>query len=659
MPLRQLLLAGACLLAGPATSCATEDSWWLTPQRMLQTNLREIDVAMDIPTYVAAVKDSGASVVLLNVGGIVANYPTELPFQHRNPRLQNDFVGEVIDGLHAAKIRVVARFDFSKANAALVARHPEWAQRYADGRPFPAYNEQVPVCLHSWYQQEGRYQILAEVVARYPIDGVFFNSPGFLRSDYSGQYLGRCYCEGCRDAFRAQHGAELPADDSADPALRRAYDEFTAAAARAMVAKVANFMRENAPRVMVLTSVAGNVIRRESGHPLRNWAYQEAYNERLFFADNAGRQLTNSAVNFPDFPHRHSSVGPTLTRQRMFNAMVGGGWLDFYCIGPFHQQEDHRDHERWLLPAKPVSDVGIVIDQARGSEELRGLVNILTHAHLAYDFTKLETADLARFPALLMPVLEPLTAEATAQLDAYVQAGGRLLLTGGPVPPALACLGLAQDPTPLPATQGTYFQIRPEDKTRLDRPLFAEMDLLMFTGAAWAVEPPSDGENLLRYIPPAMFGPPEKCYYTEISAHPGLIARGQAAWIPWSIGAEFQKHADPAHAAVLLGAFDSLLALPRRVELDGPAIVELHHRADAEGRFEWISLYNHGGGIDQFLDAPLPVRDLTLTLRPAATVTSARLLRAGAALDFTAQADGSIVARLPELDAFEIILFEY
>ncbi len=62
-----------CRLWSSAWAQPSQDKWWLQPQRMLQTNLREIDATMDIEKYVQEVKDFGANVVLFNVGGIVAN----------------------------------------------------------------------------------------------------------------------------------------------------------------------------------------------------------------------------------------------------------------------------------------------------------------------------------------------------------------------------------------------------------------------------------------------------------------------------------------------------------------------------------------------------------------------------------------------------------
>ena len=63
-----------------------DTTWWnRQPYRLVQTNLREIDATMDVDAYVQSMVDASASIVLLNVGGIVANYPTKLPYEYKNP----------------------------------------------------------------------------------------------------------------------------------------------------------------------------------------------------------------------------------------------------------------------------------------------------------------------------------------------------------------------------------------------------------------------------------------------------------------------------------------------------------------------------------------------------------------------------------------------
>src|SRR4026209_1451441 len=58
-----------------------DSTWWnRAPYRLVQTNLREIDATMDVNAYVQSMVDASVNVVLINVGGIVANYPTKLPY---------------------------------------------------------------------------------------------------------------------------------------------------------------------------------------------------------------------------------------------------------------------------------------------------------------------------------------------------------------------------------------------------------------------------------------------------------------------------------------------------------------------------------------------------------------------------------------------------
>ena len=91
-----------------------DSTWWNhTPIRLIQTNLPETKAVIDPDAYVDSVVAIAANTVLLNVGGIVANYPTKLEYQYRNPYLKTDLVGELVKKLHSKGIRVIGRFDFS------------------------------------------------------------------------------------------------------------------------------------------------------------------------------------------------------------------------------------------------------------------------------------------------------------------------------------------------------------------------------------------------------------------------------------------------------------------------------------------------------------------------------------------------------------------
>ena len=160
--------------------------WWMEkPMRMIQTNLREIDAGLDVEALIESLVDFSADVLLFNVGGIVANYPSKYEYHYKNPFMEGDLTGRVLSRVHQEGIKFIARFDFSKINEECCKNHPEWLYRSPSGG-FVNYNGQMHACVTGAYQQECSIKILEEVIDNYDIDGVFFNMPGFITYDYSG-----------------------------------------------------------------------------------------------------------------------------------------------------------------------------------------------------------------------------------------------------------------------------------------------------------------------------------------------------------------------------------------------------------------------------------------------------------------------------------------
>lgn len=91
--------------------------WWTDyPWRMIQTNLRETDMAdIDAEAYAQQLADYGATVVTLNAAGIIASYQTKLDFQTQSPYLTGSSLMEIIEACHKRGIRVIARTDFQRS----------------------------------------------------------------------------------------------------------------------------------------------------------------------------------------------------------------------------------------------------------------------------------------------------------------------------------------------------------------------------------------------------------------------------------------------------------------------------------------------------------------------------------------------------------------
>src|SRR5262245_37024705 len=169
------LLAGVGALT--ASAAAQSKKWWLDePVRFLQTNLSETDSTVDPKALVAAVADFGANTFLVNMGGIVAQYPTRVPFHYPSAFLppSRALFGELLRDAHARGIRVVGRFDLSKTQKAAFAAHPEWFFKRANGEP-AIYSGLYSTCINGNYYRQHAMTILAEALDRYEVDGLFFN----------------------------------------------------------------------------------------------------------------------------------------------------------------------------------------------------------------------------------------------------------------------------------------------------------------------------------------------------------------------------------------------------------------------------------------------------------------------------------------------------
>jgi hypothetical protein len=196
--------------------------WWRQPLRISQTNLQARDTPRYRPdVFMRQLAEMDNNVAIANAGGIYAWYPTEVPDHTVNPYLHGrDFVRECVDAAHANGLYFVARVDFSLADDAVYARHPDWFARDRDGQPI-IVGEPRPgpwgllyyTCPNAPYRNEAvAFPVLRELLRRYELDGLFINAAGFRP----------CWCGTCARAYRRDVGAELPrVEDWHDLGFRR------------------------------------------------------------------------------------------------------------------------------------------------------------------------------------------------------------------------------------------------------------------------------------------------------------------------------------------------------------------------------------------------------------------------------------------------------
>ena len=675
---RPSVLAGlfvACCLTKTGAQTGppeTEEGWWLTPHRLLQTNLREIDATMNVDQYVREVKDFGANIVLFNVGGIVANYPTELEYHWQNTFMEGDLVGETLQKLHANGIQMIGRFDFSKVNQKHALDNPEWLYVSESGEHVN-YNGQVHTCVMGQYQQEYMLAILEEALTRYPLDGVFFNMIGFPQVDYSRVFHGICQCDNCKRSFREYSGLELPKHDGDSEALVKQH-QWKRLQIDNQFKRVRRTIKSIRPQTVICTYTIEHidVIRKESGAPLGQETWDDVERSQWTLLTTDDKQLANASVHFYQMIFRHSAAAPYLHSRRLWQQVVNGAWLDFYCIGPLQRLEDragipvvsdiyrfHAANERWMLETESAAEVGLVRNDGN---DYWGWVQILAEDQIAHDIVSLQHSDLDRYKVLIAPESGELNKDETKVLDEYVNRGGRLLLSGR-IPESLVSLGNPVLTKTWPQRHSMYVRITPDDKEEVGVPGLKDFDLVQVRGDFHQYQVAEGTREMLSLIHDVMYGPPEKCYIVSESEIPAFVIRkhgkGLAACFPFRIGEMYREWGNQGHAMLARGVIKNVLTPRLRLDVDGSPLVEVTHRADPAGSFEWISIYNHSGRLENSFHQPIPIRDIKIGLEPRRRVKQVRLLKDGSTLSTTLSPSGVLRAAVPELQVFEVVLVEY
>lgn len=165
--------------------------WWKANNlRMIQTNLPAYEAGLDVDSLLADLVYFSANTLLINAGGIMAFYPTQLEFQYTNPFMKENMLRDVVTKCHAAGIRVMVRFDFSRAHRSIFEKHPEWFYLSPQGERI-INDDMFAVSINAPYEQEQLFNIVGEVIERYDVDGIFLNMPGYqTRNPYIGKYYG-------------------------------------------------------------------------------------------------------------------------------------------------------------------------------------------------------------------------------------------------------------------------------------------------------------------------------------------------------------------------------------------------------------------------------------------------------------------------------------
>ena len=673
-----------------------DTTWWnRAPYRLVQTNLREIDATMDVDAYVQSMVDASANIVLINVGGIVANYPTQLPYHFRNTYMKGDLVGDLIKGLHAKGIKVIGRFDFSKINETLAAKKPEWLYVSTAGKNVN-YNGQVHTCPNGGYQQEYGMEILKEAITRYPLDGIFFNMIGYTTSDYSGNNYGICQCENCKKKFHDSTGHTLPVKSDMNDPVFREYNAFKRTTADKLFKQIGNHIKTLNPKIMINTYADAGVdmIASESGADLTpeyEWNYSATDNVKRILGSYKDRSPGNLLIYFQAIGYRHVGTSPNMARVWMLENMLHGAPLGFVVVGTLVNYEDrifipilndlygfHKRNEKLFTNLQAVNKIALI----RGAkDEYEGMIKLLTEEHIMYDIiepsallTDRTPRKLEDYEVVILPDLAAMDDRLVAMIDNYVRNGGKLLSTGftstrddlGKAMNTirLQSFGVMPAYETFPQAKSTYLKVSDNDKASLGKIPFKDFSIMMMFSDFLKTKPVSSAEGFMKLVPATRFGPPEKSYYTaeQVTDVPGVIAnvygKGKSVFIPWQIGSQYQFKGHYMHRVLFVSALTNLLNVERTVITDASPLIEISHLANRNGAFEWLGLINHSGQLGASLREPVSIHNTNIRFRPVKPVKEIKLMRSGTPVSFK-QTDGWVECKVPQLNDFEMLVCLY
>lgn len=386
--------------------------WWMSNDlRLIQCNLREIDAGMDVDRLIQNIKEFHANALMVGAGGISAFYPTQLPFQHKNPYLRSDVLGELTEKCHQNGIRIIARFDFSKAHESFEKDHPDWFYRSLKGETV-SFNGMVHTCVNGEYQQKFSLEMIREVLEKYPVDGIFFNMFGYQTRDYSETYHGICQCKNCQKAFLAFCGKELPVrEDDPEISVYRAFQKKTI---HEMMTRIRTLVKSIRPQTAICTYTDDQVdlIRAESNsalsRPLPFWIYSASDNVMAVKGSFEEKSISNCAINAADIFYRFMGVSKHLTKIRLLQNIAAGAGLDYCIIGVFdgYPETEPFDFVKEIFKLKERTAAKylgfrseapiLLIKPSVGGAEYRGIFRALKEAHLLFDVVLQEQLSACR-----------------------------------------------------------------------------------------------------------------------------------------------------------------------------------------------------------------------------------------------------------------------
>jgi len=452
----------------------SEVPWFRRLTRWGQTNITEKDpIIYDIGWWRGHWKKTQVQGVIINAGGIVAYYPTKIPYHYQAQYLQGrDIFGDLCKAAHQDGLAVFARMDSNRANEEFYKAHPDWFAINANNEPYRADALYVS-CINSPYYREHIPAILTEIWKLYQPEGFTDNSWSGLERNTI------CYCEHCKKNFFDNTGQNLPRDKNWDNPVYRQWIKWSYEKRLEIWDLNNRTTKTVGGSNCIWSGMNSGTISGQSSRFRDNKKIFERADiimlDHQSRSENAGFQnladigkmihgllgwdklIPNSMAMYqagrPYF--RVASKPQQEAHMWMIEGIAGGIQPWWHHVAAYHEDRRmyhtaepifkwHKANEEYLINRLPVASVGIVWSQentdffgrddaeTKVNQPYRGIMQALIRARIPYIPVHADhiDRDADMLNLLILPNVGSLSAAQVASIKRFVSKGGSLFATG-------------------------------------------------------------------------------------------------------------------------------------------------------------------------------------------------------------------------------------
>jgi len=673
-------------------------AWWKRNNlRVIQVNLPGYEGGLNPDSLVDDLVRFSANTLIINAGGIMAFYPSKVENHYINPHMNATMLSNVVAKCHEHGIKVITRFDFSRAHESVFKAHPDWFYISPKGERI-INDDMMVVSIDAPYEQQVMFDIVNEVLTDFPVDGIFINMPGYqVRNPYVGVYHGIDQNAYSKKRFAEySHGKALPKEENADDPVFKEYEEFKKASIDDLMRRMHELIKSKGRQIAMCTYGEKyiDIIRHESqsNTALPYWPYTASDNVNNAVHSYPDHIISNASIQQISFQSRYNAVEPEEVAIRLYENIANGSGLDLSLMGDFQDYEDERNYGvfeevygyhkkfepyfgRYTSPATVAIVAPGAWPSGDAAQEYRGIQLMLKEAHIPFDIVedkRLEhlEAELKKYKLIIFPEITGVTPEALEVIKRVTDQGTNLVATNRSFtrnPEALLSIFGAR-PTQ-PDHDGAGYYLAPDSPqlfTRLRR-----QKLLSWKFNLGLYDLAGADTTFMPILTPGRPGPPEIIGGHEPTGYKALAIKNhtpfKAALLPINLGKLYYVHGYEQHKHILLDIIDYIYPqathliktnAPERVEVIVQRyrrnIPENYRKQEDEGMM--IHLVNLTGFSNSYFK-PLPVYDIEISL--ALDFKPARIFVLGQdkAIDYS-WADGRATVKMGRLDQFAGIVVQ-